>query len=305
MRDAPATSDLVTHTDNKRGAAWMFCSAVFFSLIAMGIKKAGENLPTAEIVFFRCLFGMTVVAPFIARQGLSVYRTQRPGLHVSRLICAAIGMNSGFYAVTHLELATAVSLSYTRPLFMILLAVIFLGEVVRWRRGLATIVGFGGVLIMLGPSHVPFSWAVAAGLLSALAVAGAMAVVKQQAATDGPATIMAWFATGTVFLTAIPAMFVWQTPSGEQWFWLVSIGITASLGQYMMIKAFSIGDATVMNPIDYVQIIFVTALGYWVFDEIPSIWTGVGAAVIVVSTLYILFRESVVKQAPATPLIKE
>lgn len=288
--------------DNMRGAIWMVGSALVFSAVSVLIKELGQSLPSAEIVFFRCLFGLSVVVPFVVRYGLRVFKTARPDLHVVRVICAVIGMNCGFYATTHLELATAVSLAYTRPLFMIVLAVMFLGEVVRWRRGLATLVGFLGVMIMLRPTEVPVELPALAALGAALAVAGAMAVVRQQAAVDGPATIMVWFGTGSALITMFPAAFVWQPPLPEQWGLLIAIGVFASIGQYMMIKAFTHGEATVMNPIDYLQILLAALLGFWLFDEVPSIWTGVGAAVIIVSTLYILFRESALKKPPPPPV---
>lgn len=288
--------------ENTRGAIWMVGSALVFSGVTVMIKELGQSIPAAEMVFFRCLFGLVIIVPFVARSGLSVFKTARPGLHMIRVVCALIGMNCGFYAVTHLELATAVSLGYTRPLFMILLAVIFLGEVVRWRRGLATLVGFFGVLIMLRPTEVPVELPALAALASALAVAGAMSVVRQQAAVDGPATIMAWFATGTAVLTAIPAAFVWETPQNDQWVLLIAIGVMASVGQYMMIKAFTHGEATVMNPIDYLQILLAAIFGFWLFDEVPTVWTGVGAAVIIISTLYILLREARLKKPPPPPV---
>lgn len=288
--------------DNVRGAVWMLGSALVFSSVSVLIKIAGQDIPPAELVFFRCLFGLIVIVPFVARDGLNAFRTARPGLHILRVICAAIGMNCGFYAMTHLDLATAVALGYTRPLFMIILAVILLGEVVRWRRGLATLVGFLGVLIILQPTEVPVGLPAIAALVAALAVAGAMSVVRQQAAVDGPATIMVWFGVGTAVLTALPAYFVWETPQGSQWVLLIALGIMASIGQYLMIKAFTYGEATVMNPIDYLQILLAAVAGYFVFNEVPTIWTGVGATVIVASTLYILLREAALKKPPPPPV---
>jgi drug/metabolite transporter (DMT)-like permease len=285
-----------------RGAVWMVGSALVFSGVSVLIKEVGQSLPSAQIVFFRCLFGLSVIVPFVARSGLAVFTTTRVDLHVVRVICAVIGMNCGFYATAHLELATVVSLGYTRPLFMILLAVMFLGEVVRWRRGLATLAGFFGVMIMLRPTEVPVELPAAAALLSALMVAGAMAVVKQQAAVDGTATIMAWFAVGTALLTAVPAAYVWETPRPDHWPPLIAIGVLASIGQYMMIKAFTHGEATVMNPIDYLQILLAAVFGFWLFDEVPTVWTGIGAAVIIGSTLYILLREAALNKPPPPPV---
>lgn len=302
--------DAVTGTDNLRGAMWMLLSSFSFAAGAVAIKAVGNDLPTVEVVFFRCLFGLTVVVPFVIRYGFSVFRTQRPDLHVVRVICAAIGMNCGFYAMANLDLATAVSLSYTRPLFMIVLAVMFMGEVVRWRRGLATAIGFLGVVVMLGPRDFTLTQDLAmtlpmlAGLAAALAVAGAMSVVKQQAAVDGPATIMVWFGVGTAIITAVPAAFAWVAPTPEQWLLLFAIGTISSIGQYLMIRALAIGEITVMNPIDYVQIIIGAVSGYLVFGEVPTVWTAVGAAIIVASTLYILFREAAINKPPL-PLVKE
>jgi drug/metabolite transporter (DMT)-like permease len=291
-------------TDNVRGAAWMVASALMFSIGSVLIKAVGQGLPSPQVVFFRCLFGLAIVVPFVARHGLTVFRTQRPDLHIVRILCATVAMLCGFYATSHLELATAVSLSYTRPLFMIVIAVMFLGEIVRWRRGLATFVGFLGVVIMLGPSGIALSLPALAGLMSALAVTGAMAVVKQQSAVDGVATIMTWFAVGTVVVTAVPAALVWQTPPPAVWAEVAALGLVSTTGQYFMFRALSIGELTVMNPIDYLQIIIGAASGLVIFGEVPTIWTLGGAGVIVASTLYILFREAAINKPPM-PLVKD
>lgn len=298
------TSPAALPTDNLRGAFWMVASAIAFSVGSVLIKLIGQGLPSPQIVFFRCFFGLVLIVPFFITDGLRVFRTPRPDLHVVRILCATTAMLCGFYATTHLELATAVSLSYTRPLFMILVAVMFLGEVVRWRRGIATVVGFSGVIIMLGPTGIAFSLPALAGLMAALSVTGAMAVVKQQAAVDGVKTIMTWFAVGTVVVTAIPAAFVWQPPTANQWIELAALGLVSTAGQYLMFRALAIGELTVMNPIDYLQIIIGAASGYFIFAEVPTVWTMIGAAVIVGSTLYILFREAAIKKPPM-PLVKD
>lgn len=288
--------------DNLRGAVWMVGSSLAFSVVAIIIKKLGQSLPVAEVVFCRCLFGLVVVVPFLARHGLRVFRTARVDLHLVRIACASISMGFGFYALTRMELASVVALGYTRILFMIVLAVMFLGEVVRWRRGLATLMGFAGVMIVLRPTEVPVDLPALAALASALSVAGAMSVVRQQAAIDGPATIITWFVMGTLVVTAGPAALVWEPPTAEQWALMVAMGVLASFGQYMMIKAFTHGEATVMNPIDYLQLLFATLFGYLLFGETPSIWTGVGAVVIIASTLYILFREAALQKPPPPPV---
>ncbi len=284
--------------DNLRGAVWMVAGSTCFALVTVIIKTLGDEMHPFVMVFFRSLFGMSIVMPFLIRDGLKIFATQRPGLHFIRLGCSTVGMLAGFYAFANMPLAAAVSLSFTRPLFMIFLAILLLGEVVRWRRGLATLVGFGGVVIMLGPTGMIFEPAAFSALISAAAVAGALAVIRQQAAEDGPITLMAWYAFGLVITTLIPAVPVWQTPEGDQWFYLIALGVLSSAGQYAFIRALAIGEVTVMNPIDYIQIVLAAFFGFFLFNEIPSIWTGVGAGIIVASTLYILFRESKVKSDP-------
>jgi drug/metabolite transporter (DMT)-like permease len=283
----------------------MVVSTLCFAISILAIKQLGTQLPPSVIVFFRCLTGFVVILPFIFKHGLGLFRTKRPMAHIVRLVCSIISMIAGYYAYAHMQLATAVSLTFTRPLFMIVLAILFLGERVRWRRGLATVVGFIGVVIVLGPSDLALHPAALAALLSAASVSGAMVVIRQQAAVEGSLTLIAWFMVGTAVLTAVPAAIDWQTPHGIQWAYLVFIGLMSSIGQFCLIQAFTYGEATVMNPIDYGQLVLAAAFGYLVFSEVPTIWTVLGAVVIVSSTLYILLREARVSNKPPPVLIQE
>lgn len=287
--------------NNMQGALWMVASSVCFAAVGVAVKSLEDALPSPLIAFFRGAFGLVFILPFIARQGFGIFHTRRPGLHLLRLVGATGSIVFGYYALTHLPLATATLLSFTRPLFMILLAVIFLREVVRWRRGLATVVGFCGVSLVLGPTGIGFSLPALAGLAAAVSISIALSVVRHQSGEDGPLTFMAWFATGSVVLTAPLAVIFWETPQGIQWYLLIFIGLASSVGQFFLIKALSIGEATVMNPIDYSQIVIAALFGYFLFSEMPTVWTVAGAVVIAVSTLYILFRDAEVKQIKMPP----
>jgi drug/metabolite transporter (DMT)-like permease len=285
--------------DNRRGALWMIGGSVCFVATNSLVKHLGTDFPPPEIAFFRCLSGLLLIVPFVARQGLSVFRTTRADLHTVRFVCAVIALNLGFYATAHLPLATVTALNFTRPLFMIVLAVLILRERVHWRRGVATVVGFAGVIIMLGPTNLGLTPPALAALSFAALTAGSMVVIRRQAGTDGTGTIMVWFAAGSAALSIIPAVLVWHTPDTlHQWLMLVLVGFIASVGQYFLIQAFIHGEATVMNPIDYSQIILAALLGYAVFGERTSVWTWTGAAIIVSSTLYILLREQALGKKP-------
>lgn len=282
--------------DNLRGAAWMLASAVCFAGSGMAVKTVGPDLPVTVIAFFRALFGLGLIVPLFLRDGPVIFRTTRPGLHLLRLAGSTGSLLFGFYAITHLPLATAVSLSFTRPLFMIIIAVLFLGEIVRWRRSMATLVGFGGVLLMLGPTGVGFDWPALSALAAAASVSVALAVIRKHAATEGLMVFMAWFVVGSVVLMAPMAAFFWKTPVGIQWAYLAFIGLASTVGQYCLIKSLSIAEATVVAPVDYSQIIIAATAGYFLFHETPTIWTAMGAVVIVAATLYILLREARLKQ---------
>lgn len=291
--------------DNFRGALWMLASALCFATSGIAIKTVGSDLPVPVIAFFRVLFGLIFLAPLLAKHGPRIFHTKQPGWHLLRLAGSTGSILFGFYAITHLPYATAVSLSFTRPFFIILIAVIFLGEVVRWRRGLATALGFVGVVIMLGPTDVGFTLPALSALAAAASVSVALAVIRRHAATEGLA-FMSWFFAGSVVILAPIAWITWETPQGIQWAYLAYIGFIASAGQYCLIRSLMIAEATVVSPIDYIQIIFAALAGYFLFGEELTIWTGVGTLVIVAATLYILFREARLKTQPeATPAIKE
>lgn len=297
MADAP--------TNNLRGALWMLASSVCFATSGIAIKTIGADLPVAVIAFFRVVFGLVFILPIFMRNGFSIFYTKQPGWHLVRLAGSSGSILFGFYAVTHLPYATAVSLSFTRPFFIILIGVIFLGEVVRWRRGLATALGFAGVVIMLGPTDVGFTLPALSALAGAASVSVALAVIRKHAATEGLA-FMSWFFAGSVVFLAPIAAVYWETPQGIQWAYLAYIGIVASCGQYCLIRSLMIAEATVVAPVDYIQIIIAALAGYFLFAEGMTIWTGVGAVVIVAATLYILFREASLKPHPtANPAIKE
>ncbi len=286
--------------DNIRGAIWMLGSSAIFSLVWIATKKLSHDIPATQVAFTRSFTGLMVLLPFFVKRGLGIFRTQRPGLHLIRVVCSTINSISVYYGVAHLPLAVATSLSFTRPLFMVVLAVVALGERVRWRRALATVIGFAGVLTILGPTDLIFDHAALVALGGAAAVAVALAIIRQQSIVDGSVTMLAWYMAGTTILSAPFAFLGWHGPTATEWGYLVFIGLGSTLGQFMLIRAFMFAEATVVNPVDYTQIVMGALLGYWLFNEVPSIWTGIGAVIIIAATLYILLREAKLKvPAPA------
>ncbi|SDH12217.1 DMT family transporter [Roseospirillum parvum] len=294
---------------NLKGALWMVGATLAFAVMAALIKHLGQGgggpaLHGFEIAFFRALFGLAVLLPFLVPQVAGHrLRIGQWRLHGLRAVLGSGAMLLFFHAITATELALAISLSYARTLFLILLAAVFLGEVVRWRRATATVVGFVGVLIVLDPSGDTDPAALAA-LASAALVAGAMACIKRLSDSQAPLVILTLFAVPAVIVSAGPAALVWAWPSPAQWPLLGLVGGLGSLGQYAVIRAMQSGEATAVAPFDYTQILFVTVLGLLFFDETPSANMLLGTAVIIGATLYIALREARLKRharPPASP----
>ena len=295
--ERPQRAGALRFTGNIQGALWVLGAAVCFSVMATITKYLGQTFNSFEIAFFRALFGLFAVVPFVLRMGLGKLKTKRLGMHGLRGLLGTSAMMCGFYAFTHLSFADAVSLSYVRSLFLIPLAVLFLGEVVRRRRWAATAVGFIGVLVMLRPGgEIEFAAFVALG--GALLVAVVTVLIKKLSSTERPETLLFYFGIISTPLALLPALAVWQTPGAGELGLLMAIGAIAASGQYCMIRGFASGEATAILPFDYSRLLFATGIGILIFAEIPDAWTIVGALIIVASTLYIALREAGLGKRP-------
>ncbi|MGH6954963.1 MAG: DMT family transporter [Alphaproteobacteria bacterium] len=274
-----------------RGALWILMSASAVSSQGALVKYLGGSLDSFEIVFLRCLFGLVLVAPFAAPHGLGVFLTGRPALHVLRSLAGMASMTCGFYAVTRLPLADVTALTFTAPLFMIPLAVMVLGERVRWRRWTAALAGFSGVLIMARPSG-SLHPAVLVALLGALFSASVYVLIKQMAATERAITMVVYFCLIGSAVSAVPAALVWRTPGPIEVVALFGVAALGAIAQVFSIRGWRTGEATALAPFEYSRLLFAGIFGYLFFTEVPDGFTVLGAGVIVASTLYIARREA-------------
>jgi drug/metabolite transporter (DMT)-like permease len=274
------------------------------------VKMLGGQLHPFEIAFFRCLFGLAAILPFLIGPGGSGIKTDRPWLYALRCAIGVTAILANFYSLTNLPLATAVAVSFTKPLFMLVLAGMFLGEMVGWQRGVATAVGFFGVIVLLHPDTIGsmdhrFVLGTSAAVYAAFAMAVVLVLVKKLSVTEQPATLLFWFTLASAVGTLAPALTVWQMPSLTQTAWLVAVGLSASAGQYCIFRAYQIGEATVVGPVDYTQLLWAGMIGNIFFAEDPDLSTLVGAVLIVASTFYVLRHGSRMKNAAAEALLTE
>lgn len=285
---------------NMRGVVWAVLSGFMFSFMSLFIKTLSGSMNPLEIAWLRALFGLLLVLPFLPRYGRSAMRTRRLGSHFLRSCLASASTMLGFYSVALLPLATATALSFVRPLFMVPLAIVFLKEVVRLRRWIATIVGFGGVIVVMRPD-AGIEFAAIFGLSSAFAAALSQIMTKRLTATEPVPEMMFFNAVFTTLITAGPALFVWETPTLHQLFLAAVIAATGSVGQLWLIWSLAEGEATLTGPMEYLRILFAAGFGFFVFGEVPTVWTGVGVLIIVASTLYIAWREAQLRSQRQAP----
>jgi drug/metabolite transporter (DMT)-like permease len=292
---------------NHRGAFWMIAASFGFTVNSALVKLlTAQGLDVFQIAFARALFSFALVVPFLLRAGPGALKTRRPGLHSLRAFAGAGAMLCGFYAVGRLHLADFTALTFTQPLFVTLLAVVLLGEVVRWRRWLATAVGFAGVLIMVRPGASAFDPAALMALASAGGIALAVCLVKRLPEGESHSTMLAYFCLMSLAITVVPAVIWWTPPSATQWLLLAGVGGLGVASQAMIIRAYRSSEASFVAPFDYLKLILAGLIGFVVFGEVPGAWTLLGAVVIVGAALYTARREAaqaaVRRQvAPTTP----
>lgn len=282
---------------NVRGAAWILIGAVFSTGMAVLAKMLGAHLSAAQIVFFRALAGLVLILPFLIPLGWRALASGRMGLHVLRGVTGASAMICTFYSFVHLPLADANALSFARALFLVVLAALFLGERVGLRRGLATLIGFAGVLIMLRPSGSMEPAALVA-LFGALLVSIAVIFVKMLARTEPQSTLIFYSGLFATLVSAIPALLHWVPPTAAEFLLLGMMGALAVAAQACFIRAYSEAEATALAPFDYTRLLFAAGADMVVFAIFPDLWSLAGALIIAASTLYIVHREHQLGRRP-------
>lgn len=275
----------------------MVLSTLGFSVMHAMIQHLGsQGLHGFEIAFFRNLFGFFALLPILMRHGLTPFKTTRLPLHGVRAVVNSVAMLLFFYGITTgIALGMVQALTFTAPLFVSVLAVMFLGERFRAHRTAALVVGFAGTLVILRPGIAEIHPGAIYILCSAMIWGIAMIIIKRLTATDSAVTVALYMVLFMGPISGIAAAFVWTWPTPEQWPWLVAIGIVGTVAQLSFTQAFRMADATAVLPFDFAKLIFSAALGYVFFAQILDVWVWVGGVLIFFGGFYIAWRERKVK----------
>lgn len=276
-----------------RGVMLMVASTIGFSAMHTEVRYLALNseMHPIQIAFFRNLFGVLVFMPLIFRHGLGFLRTERLPMHGLRGVLNVLAMFAFFTGLGLAPLARVNALAFSAPLFAALLSVVILGERFQVRRWTAIVIGFLGTLVILRPGIAPIDTGSLLVLMSAGIWGVTMIVIRVLGRTESSLTTTGYM---NIFLTTfslLPAIYLWETPTGMAWFWLVVIGITGTLAQLALAEALKIAETTVVMPFDFLKIVWASTLGFILFSEVPDFYTFIGAAIIFTSTFYIAWRE--------------
>jgi drug/metabolite transporter (DMT)-like permease len=303
----PAETTKPLEPNRLLGIALRIGAASCFGFMAAMIKvgdQAGVSLP--ELAFYRFAFGLPPLLAWMAwTRNFGAWRTARPLAHLSRGVLGLATMVLAFSALIYLPLAEAATIGFVAPLFSVMLSAMILSEPVGRHRWSAVAIGFIGVLIVMQPSggNLPTT-GLALALLSALGVAAVTITIRQIGRTESTPTIVLWFTLISLIATGLLLPFFGQAHDGWTWAILAMLGIFGGIGQLFLTSALRFAPVSVVVPFDYTQLLWAVLLGWAIWDTHPPATTWAGAAVIIGSGLYTLYREHALgrESPPAEPL---
>ena len=263
-----------------------------FSVMALLIKLLGQHLHITQILLVRQIGMSIMVSPAILRNFPGSLRSERPGLQLLRVFFALVAMLCGFTAIIYMPLADATAIFFAKSFFVTIFAVIFLAETVGVYRWSAVLIGFVGVMIMLQPGTDNFSIYGLASLAGAAGAAGVMILLRLLSRIDSAYTIMTYGALGVGIVMILPGIYYWQQPTETEWLLLVAVGMVSYYAQKCNIFAYKYGEASLLASLDYVRLLWATLFGFLIFDQFPDLSTWIGAAIVIVAAIFMIYRET-------------
>ncbi|WP_338531134.1 DMT family transporter [Nitratireductor thuwali] len=298
----PAITDLGSSSRPLIGIALKVVSVTIFVCMSSLIKYSGD-VPPGQIVFFRSFFAIFPIFAMLAwqRELATAFHTSRPFGHIARGLVGVVAMALGFYGLTKLPLPDAITLNYAQPLIVVVFSALFAGETVRMYRWSAVVVGFVGVVIVAWPKLTLLSGeggmaaeqglGVIAVLAAAACSAVAMLLVRKLVQTERTATIVLWFSVTATVMSLVSLPFGWIALSNGQMLALVGAGLCGGVAQILMTQCYRYAELSTIAPFEYTSMVLAIVIGYFVFKDVPTLYTLVGGLIIVGAGLFIIWRE--------------
>ena len=277
-------------------------ATLFGSFMGAGVKILSDDLHPIIICFYRCLMGLIIITPFVARNNFQALQTDNMRLQIFRALINIISMICWFSAIGMMHFEKATALGFTTPLFTTVLAVLILGEVIRFHRTAALLLGFIGILIIIRPGFMPFEFGTILMLIASFSFSFVLIFVKKLSATDSSLTIIFYHLLYMTPAFFILSLFYWENINLNQLIIFILMGTSGLLSHWCLAQAFKLSDTTFVMPLQFTKLIWASLIGLFIFAEQPDIWTWVGGVIIFISVVYITYREAFKKKGTTKPI---
>jgi len=283
--------------------ALLAIGATFFgSFMGAGVKFLSDDLHPIIICFYRSLMGLILITPFVARNNFKALHTKNMRLQIFRASINIISMICWFSAIGMMHFEKATALGFTTPLFTTVLAVLVLGEVIRFHRTAALLLGFIGIIIIIRPGYVPFEFGTVLMLIASFSFSFVLIFVKKLSATDSSLTIIFYHLLYMTPVFFILSLFYWENINLNQLIIFTLMGASGLLSHWCLAQAFKMSDTTFVMPLQFTKLIWASLIGLFIFTEQPDIWTWIGGIIIFISVVYITYREAFKKKGTKKPI---
>ena len=267
-------------------------ATLFGSFMGAGVKLMSNDLHPIIICFYRCLMGLIIITPFVALNNFKAIKSTNTKLQLIRAAINIISMICWFSAIGIMHFEKATALGFTTPLFTTILAVIVLGEVIRFHRTAALILGFVGIIIIIRPGYVPFEFGTLLMLAASFSFSFVLIFVKKLSATDSSLTIIFYHLLFMTPVFFILSLFFWETINFDQLIIFIFMGASGLLSHWCLAQAFKLSETTFVMPLQFTKLIWASLIGLFLFSEQPDVWTWIGGTIIFISVVYITYREA-------------
>ena len=283
-------------TKNQLGFLYMFLSVCTFSVMDLLVKWSSDY-PTGEVLFFRGFFGLLPTYFLIPKDKLKTfYTTERSKEHLFRCLMGLMALIAIVVALRELPLAVVVSLSYAAPLFITVLSIFLLSEKVGIFRWLAVIIGFIGVIIIAEPGFKGMNYLYFLPLIFCIGMAFVTITIRKLSTTE-PIWLISIFFTITISIAGLATIPMgWKMPNFQDFILLALIGVTGGSANLFLTQSYKLSEVSLVAPLKYLALVFAIFFGYFIWNEIPTIKTLIGASLVVLASLIIFRREIYHKQ---------
>jgi drug/metabolite transporter (DMT)-like permease len=294
------TDPLAAHRNQiPRGIAYMIASTVVFAGVNALVKLELALYPVGEVAFYRSLFALVAVAVLILpRAGIAVFRTRRYLAHIQRGVSQFGSMTCMFFALSLLSLGSAVAISFAAPLFTTLLSIVILKERVGVHRWSALVIGFVGVIVVTEPGRGTFQLGALFAVANAVLISTVAVAIRRMSATESTETLTIYQMIIITVCTVFLLPFGFRAPSWLDTGALAVAGLGNGVAQYWWTRALSLAPPSAVVPFNYLSLVWATLLGFAIWGDVPTTHLLIGAAVVVASGLYILWRETYRRRNP-------